>query len=118
MAINIIEKFKTADTSKKLRAITVEEIKTKGMTTVHAENLQRELLSLADEKELEELEQTFSPVIKAEFPNALIETTRTNKSPCVLVSPPTSKLNNGRLSLIPTRPPSKIVTCSLPFLLI
>ena len=84
---NIIDKFKTANTSKKLRAVTIEQIKTEGMTTVHAENLQRQLLSLADEKELEELKQAYSVVIKTKFPKAIIEATRTNKYPCILVWP-------------------------------
>ena len=89
MTTDIVSKFPKADTSKKLRAITISQIKEKtaDKNTVHAEKTQCQLLLLADEKELVELEEIFSPVIKAEFPSVIVEVVRTNGFPCILVWP-------------------------------
>ena len=89
MTTDIVSKFSKADTSEKLRAITISQIKSKASdtNTLHAEKMQRRLLLLADEKELIELEKVFSPVIRAEFPGVIVEAVRTNKYPCILIWP-------------------------------
>ncbi len=92
---NIIEKFKTADTADKLRSITTEQIRAafsdETMTTVRAENLQRQLLGLAKTKEIDELKQAIMNILEdkltVEFPDAVIDAGTKTGYPYVIIWP-------------------------------
>lgn len=95
MAINIIEKFKTADTADKLRSITTEQIRAafsdEKMTMVRAENLQRQLLRLAQAKEIIELKQVLMNILEdklaVKFPDAVIDAGTKTGYPYVIIWP-------------------------------
>ncbi len=95
MEINIIEKFKTADTADKLRSITTEQIRAafsdEEMTTVRAENLQRQLLGLAKTKEIIELKQALMNILEdklaVKFPDAVIDAGTEADYPYVTIWP-------------------------------
>ncbi len=95
MAISIIEKFKTADTADKLRSITTEQIRAafsdETMTTVRAENLQRQLLRLAKIKEVDELKQAIMNILADKltvaFPDAVIDAGIESDYPYITIWP-------------------------------
>ena len=73
-------------TSTEIRAITVKQIRSNYPNEVHAEKTQRQLLRLANEKELVELEAVMpkEAVLKV-FPKAVFKIQRIQNLPCILI---------------------------------
>jgi hypothetical protein len=91
----LTEKFKTADTADKLRAVTTEQIRNAfsdgSMTTVQAENIRLQLLRFARVQEVDELKQSLLDILTvplaAEFPDAVIDAGTKRGYPYVTVWP-------------------------------